>query len=48
MKGEDIQWCVLGKLLNCADSFYSELEVRKAGPIGPLRKAGKVRKLDPW
>ena len=48
LKGEDMRWRVLDKLLSCADNFYSELKKRKAAPIGPLRKAGKARKLDPW
>ena len=48
LKGEDMRWRVLDKLLSCADNFYSELKKRKAAPVGPLRKAGKARKLDPW
>ena len=48
LKGEDMRWRVLDKLLSCADNFYSELKKRKAAPIGPSRKAGKIRKLDPW
>ena len=48
LKGEDMRWRVLDKLLSCADNFYSKLKKRKAAPIGPARKAGKVRKLDPW
>ena len=43
-----MRWRVLDKLLSCADNFYSELKKCKAAPIGPLRKAGKARKLDPW
>ena len=39
LKGEDMRWRVLDKLLGCADNFYSELKKRKAAP---------VRKLDPW
>ena len=37
LKGEDMRWRVLDKLLK-----------RKAALIGPVRKAGKIRKLDPW
>ena len=48
VKGDEIEWRVLDKLLNCADSFYGELKKRKAAPIGPVRKAGKIRKLSPW
>ena len=48
LKGEDMRWRVLDKLLSCADNFYSELKKRKAAPVGPSRKAGKIRKLDPW
>ena len=48
LKGDEIEWRVLDKLLNCADSFYGELKKRKAAPIGPVRKAGKIRKLSPW
>ena len=48
LKGEDMRWRVLDKLLSCADNFYSELKKRKAAPIGVSRKAGKIRKLDPW
>ena len=48
LKGEDMRWRVLDRLLSCADNFYSELKKRKAAPIGPSRKAGKARKLDPW
>ena len=47
-KGEDMRWRVLDKLLSCADNFYSELKKRKAAPVGPSGKAGKIRKLDPW
>ena len=43
-----MRWRVLDKLLGCADSFYSELRKRKAAPVGPVRKAGKIRKLEPW
>ena len=46
LKGEDMRWRVLDKLLGCADSFYSELRKRKAAPIGPVGKVGKIRKLD--
>ena len=42
-----MRWRVLDKLLSCADNFYSELKKRKAAPVGS-RKAGKIRKLDPW
>ena len=48
LKGEDMRWRVLDKLLGCADNFYSELKKRKAAPVGPSRKAGKIRKLDAW
>ena len=48
LKGEDMRRRVLDKLLGCADNFYSELKKRKAAPVGPSRKAGKIRKLDPW
>ena len=48
LKGEDMRRRVLDKLLSCADNFYSELKKRKAALIGPARKAGKARKLDPW
>ena len=48
LKGEDMRWRVLDKLLSCADNFYGELKKRKAAPVGPSRKAGKIRKLDPW
>ena len=49
LKGEDnMRWRVLDRLLSCADNFYSELKKRKAAPVGPSRKAGKIRKLDPW
>ena len=47
LKGEDMRWRVLDKLLSCADNFYSELRKRKAAPIGPLGKGGKIRKLGP-
>ena len=43
-----MRWRVLDKLLGCADSFYSELRKRKAAPVGPVRKAGKIRKPEPW
>ena len=48
LKGEDMRWRVLHRLLGCADSFYSELKKRKAAPLGPVGKAGKIRKLKPW
>ena len=48
LNGEDMRWRVLDKLLSCADNFYSELRKRKAAQLGPSRKAGKIRKLDPW
>ena len=48
LKGEDMRWRVLDKLLDCADSFYSELKKRKAAPVGPVGKAGKIRQLKPW
>ena len=47
LKGEDMRWRVLDKLLSCADNLY-ELRKRKAAPVGPSRKAEKIRKLDPW
>ena len=44
-----MRWRVLDKLLSCADNyFYSELKKRKAVAMGRVRKAGKIRKLDPW
>ena len=48
LKGEDMRWRVLDKVLGCGDNFYSELKKRKAAPVGPSGKAGKIRKLDPW
>ena len=42
-----MRWRVLDKLLGCVDNFYSELKKRKAAPVGPSRKAGEIRKLDP-
>ena len=44
VKGDEIRWRVLDKLLGCADSFYGELKKR----IGPVKKAGEMRKLSPW
>ncbi len=48
LKGEDLSWRVLDKLLNYADSFFNELKKRKASPIEPARKAKRIRKLKPW
>ena len=48
LKGEDMRWRVLDKLLSCAHNFYGELKKRKAASIGPVRKARKIRKLDSW
>ena len=41
LKGEDMRWRVLDKLLSCADNFYSELKKRKAAPVGPSRRPGR-------
>ena len=41
LKGEDMRWRVLDKLLNCADNFYSELKKRKAAPVGQEGRPGR-------
>ena len=51
LKGKDIQWRVLDKLLEHANGFYRELlRFKRQGKAGPLkvRKSEKLRKLKPW
>ena len=49
LKGEELRWLVLDKLLGHADGYYSELLDRKSKRgRGPLRRFGKSRKLNPW
>ena len=51
LKGEDIQWRVLDKLLEHANGFYQELlRFKQQGKAGPLKvsKSEKLRKLKPW
>ena len=50
LKGEEIEWRVLDKLLDHANGFYQELLRFKQGKAGPLkvRKSEKLRKLKPW
>ena len=51
LKGEDIQWRVLDKLLEHANGFYQELlHFKQQGKAGPakVRKSEKLRKLKPW
>ena len=43
LKGEDMRWRVLDKLLNCADNFYSELKKRKA-PVGCAREIARDKR----
>ena len=46
LKGKDIQWRVLDKLLEHANGFYRELLRFKRGPL-KVRKSEKLRKLSP-
>ena len=49
LKGEELKWLVLDKLLSHADGYYKELVERKAKRgRGPPRRFGKSRKLNPW
>ena len=49
LKGEELRWLVLDKLLGHADGYYSELLDKKSKRgRGPLRRFGKSRKLNPW
>ena len=49
LKGEELRWLVLDKLLSHADGYYKELVERKAKRgRGPPRRFGKSRKLNPW
>ena len=49
LKGEELKWRVLDRLLGHADGYYNELSARKqASGRGPVKRFGKSRKLNPW
>ncbi|CAE7547722.1 GIP [Symbiodinium pilosum] len=51
LKGGDVQWRVLYRLLEHANGFYQELlQFKQQGKAGPVkvRKSEKLRKLKPW
>ena len=49
LKGKELEWRVLDKLLGHADGYYSELTARKeARGRGPAKRFDKSRKLNPW
>ena len=49
LRGEELEWKILGKLLGHAESYYEELNLRKrARPRKRGRFGQKRRKLDPW
>ena len=49
LKGVELKWRVLDKLLGHADGYYNELSARKESRgRGPVRRFGKSRKLNPW
>ena len=49
LRGEELEWKILGKLLGHAESYYEEPNLRKrARPRKGGRFGQKRRKLDPW
>ena len=47
--GKELRWRVLGKLLEHAGSYFSEVKKRKAASsVKPMRFRKKPKELDPW
>ena len=48
LKGEELEWKVLDKLLRHSDSFYKEVKTRKASATTRLPASKRARRLQPW
>ena len=48
LKGEELEWKVLDKLLRHSDSFYKEVKTRKASAAVKLPASKRARRLQPW
>ena len=48
LKGEELEWKVLDKLLRHSDSFYKEVKTRKASVAAKLPASKRARRLQPW
>ena len=49
VKGEKLEWRILGLLLGHAGSYYKELSVRKRERPTPVQgRRKRPRRLDPW
>ena len=48
LKGEELEWKVLDKLLRHSDRFYKEVKARKASTTAKLPASKRARRLQPW
>ena len=49
LKGEELEWKILGRLLKHAESYYEELSLRKRARAPQGGRFGRKRqKLEPW